>query len=93
VREGKSVKAYGAGLLSSFGELDYACNPPTQTKRLLIDLELNLSPNSNSIPSPLLLPWDPTVASQTLYPITTYQPAYFVAERLGLGVGLRIRLG
>jgi phenylalanine-4-hydroxylase len=51
------VKAYGAGILSSFGELDYALSG-----------------------KPELLPWDPAVASQKPYPITTYQPTYFVAE-------------
>ncbi|SPQ97502.1 unnamed protein product (mitochondrion) [Plasmodiophora brassicae] len=50
-------KAYGAGLLSSFGELEYAMSD-----------------------KPAILPWDPYVAAQTEYPITTYQPTYFLAS-------------
>jgi phenylalanine-4-hydroxylase len=56
-KEGDSVKAYGAGLLSSFGELEYALSG-----------------------KPKLLPFDPAVAAVTEYPITTYQPTYFVTE-------------
>jgi phenylalanine-4-hydroxylase len=65
LREGEGVKAYGAGLLSSFGELDYACNPSTTGDK-----------------KPILSPWCPIEASKTTYPITTYQPKYFVAESL-----------
>ena len=66
--DGGEVKAYGAGLLSSFGELEYACKdytkaPPTTAR-------------------PTLVPWDPSVASATPYPITVYQPTYFVAKSL-----------
>lgn len=50
-------KAFGAGLLSSFGELEYSMTE-----------------------EPELLPFDPFVAGKTTYPITTYQPLYFVAE-------------
>jgi len=50
-------KAYGAGLLSSFGELEYAMSS-----------------------KPTVLPWDPFVAGETDYPITTYQPTYFMAS-------------
>jgi len=50
-------KAYGAGLLSSFGELAYSM--------------------SNE---PKILPFDPFVAAQTDFPITTYQPTYFLSE-------------
>jgi phenylalanine-4-hydroxylase len=32
--------------------------------------------------NPTLLPWDPLVASTTEYPITTFQPTYFVANSL-----------
>jgi phenylalanine-4-hydroxylase len=61
-------KAYGAGLLSSFGELDFACNPAR--------------PAGGRDDFPIYLPWDPQVAARTEYPITTYQPTYFVAESL-----------
>ena len=61
VREGGRRKAYGAGLLSSFGELDHACRED--------------SPAAFS-------PWSPEDAAETAYPITEYQPRYFVAESL-----------
>ncbi|KAI1712463.1 biopterin-dependent aromatic amino acid hydroxylase domain-containing protein [Ditylenchus destructor] len=50
-------KAFGAGLLSSYGELEYC----------LTD-------------KPELEPFEPSVTSKTKYPITSYQPKYFVAE-------------
>uniref|UniRef100_A0A5S6QD42 phenylalanine 4-monooxygenase n=1 Tax=Trichuris muris TaxID=70415 RepID=A0A5S6QD42_TRIMR len=50
-------KAYGAGLLSSFGELQYC----------LTD-------------QPKVLPFDPEITATTEYPITSYQPLYFLAE-------------
>lgn len=56
-KEGDEVKAYGAGLLSSFGELQH-CVSDTPTR----------------------VPFDPQVAAVTKYPITTYQPLYFVTE-------------
>ena len=56
-RENGKVRAYGAGLLSSFGELEYC----------LTD-------------KPKLLNWDPLDASKREFPITTYQPLYYVAE-------------
>jgi len=59
-REDGDIKAYGAGLLSSFGEMEYAC----------------------ASKEPKLLPWEPKVAAKVDYPITTYQPTYFVAESL-----------
>lgn len=52
------LKAYGAGLLSSFGEIVHACN-------------------SNST-----LRFDPIVSATTEFPITEYQPIYFVASSL-----------
>ena len=59
-----NLKAYGAGLLSSFGELEYACSEESEGER------------------PVYEPWDPSVACKREYPITTYQPTYFVAESL-----------
>ncbi|KAH7724739.1 phenylalanine hydroxylase [Aphelenchoides avenae] len=56
MQDGKK-KAYGAGLLSSFGELEYALSD-----------------------QPALGPFDPSVTSETKYPITSYQPKYFVAD-------------
>ena len=61
-------KAFGAGLLSSFGELEYSCSPTR--------------PAGGVDEFPNYLPWEPDVASDLEYPITTYQPTYFVAENL-----------
>eukprot|EP01096_Ripella_sp_DP13-Kostka_P000707 TRINITY_DN1081_c0_g1_i1.p1 TRINITY_DN1081_c0_g1~~TRINITY_DN1081_c0_g1_i1.p1 ORF type:complete len:509 (-),score=200.40 TRINITY_DN1081_c0_g1_i1:81-1424(-) len=55
--EDDSVKVFGAGLLSSFGELEYS----------LTDV-------------PVKVPFDPFKAATTKYPITEYQPLYFVAK-------------
>jgi len=50
-------RAYGAGLLSSYGELQYC----------LTD-------------KPQVLPFDPEKTATQEYPITKYQPTYFIAE-------------
>ena len=64
-----ALKAYGAGLLSSFGELAYSCDP------------LHADPDADPA-HPAYLPWEPAVAATTPFPITRYQPVYFVAESL-----------
>ncbi|KAG9511161.1 Protein henna, partial [Fragariocoptes setiger] len=51
------IKAYGAGLLSSIGELEYSMSGKPEIK-----------------------PFDPSVTGETKYPITEYQPTYFLAE-------------
>jgi len=61
-------KAYGAGLLSSFGELEYSC--------------ADYRPAGGVDHRPDIKPWDPAVASVQEFPITTYQPIYFLAESL-----------
>ena len=66
--EGGKLKAYGAGVLSSFGEMEHAMGIITAGQQ----------DQSKS----KYLPWDPAVASETEYPITTYQPTYFVANGL-----------
>lgn len=65
-REDGQNKAYGAGLLSSFGELEYACSDD--------------HPGADHPPE--IKPWDPSVAAHQEFPITTYQPVYFLAESL-----------
>lgn len=50
-------KAYGAGLLSSFGELQYSVSD-----------------------KPAVEAFDPAVTAVTKYPITEYQPKYFLAD-------------
>jgi phenylalanine-4-hydroxylase len=91
-----TVKAYGAGLLSSFGELEHGCKdsyfPVLQSATEAVAAK---GYNATATPAaatqqkradgslkPTLLPWDPAVACTTDYPITTYQPKYFVAESL-----------
>jgi len=59
-KEDGQVKAYGAGLLSSFGELEYSVG----------SLEKK----------PKYAEFDPFKAAETKYPITEFQPLYFVAE-------------
>lgn len=61
LRESGARKAYGAGLLSSFGELEHACREDSPAT---------------------FAPWQPQVAAERPYPITQYQPHYFVAECL-----------
>jgi len=76
LREGDKVKAFGAGLLSSFGELEWGCaQEPTQECR-----EMGSVPDLNK---PKIIPFDPFVAAQTKFPITTYQPTFFCAESMG----------
>lgn len=56
-RQNGELKAYGAGLLSSFGELQYCLSD-----------------------KPKVLPFEPEKTAETQYPITQFQPTYFVAE-------------
>lgn len=74
---GVGIKAYGAGLLSSFGELEWACKPrkPGEKSEPMKDAPKGLD-------APFLQPWKPEVAAETGFPITTYQPTYFVASSL-----------
>jgi phenylalanine-4-hydroxylase len=65
-KEDGKHKAYGAGLLSSFGELEYACS----------DEHLGAEK------PPEIRPWNPEDAAALDFPITTYQPVYFLAESL-----------
>mmetsp|Transcript_2790 Transcript_2790/g.7494 ORF Transcript_2790/g.7494 Transcript_2790/m.7494 type:complete len:156 (-) Transcript_2790:275-742(-) len=59
------MKAYGAGLLSSFGELEHA-----------------VGENGDDEAKPQIESWDPSRAAMQEFPITTYQPLYFVADSL-----------
>jgi phenylalanine-4-hydroxylase len=63
LQEEGGLKAYGAGLLSSFGELDHALQ----------------TGNSDGVE---FRDWDPQQAAQQAFPITEYQPVYFVADSL-----------
>jgi len=52
-----SRKAYGAGVLSSFGEMEHSLSDKPEFRE-----------------------WNPFNAAQQDFPITTYQPIYYVAE-------------
>jgi phenylalanine-4-hydroxylase len=56
-RQNGHLKAYGAGLLSSFGELEYSLSG-----------------------KPEILPFDPKMTGVQSYPITKYQPTYYLSE-------------
>ncbi|XP_039287595.1 protein henna-like isoform X1 [Nilaparvata lugens] len=56
-RQNGQIKAFGAGLLSSFGELEYCLSD-----------------------KPEIRPFDPPKTALQKYPITEYQPVYYVAE-------------
>jgi len=56
-REGSGVKAYGAGLLSSYGELQYCLTDKPERRT-----------------------FDPVKTCLSTYPITEYQPLYYVAD-------------
>ena len=61
-------RAYGAGLLSSFGELEYSC--------------ASYRPAGGEAGTPVYRKWDPAAAATQAYPICKYQPVYFVADSL-----------
>ncbi|KAF4526303.1 hypothetical protein B566_EDAN015218 [Ephemera danica] len=56
-RQDGEIKAYGAGLLSSFGELQYCLTDKPEVR-----------------------PFEPEKTCLQSYPITEYQPVYFVAD-------------
>eukprot|EP00040_Diaphanoeca_grandis_P010487 m.53683 g.53683 ORF g.53683 m.53683 type:complete len:446 (+) comp21801_c0_seq2:149-1486(+) len=56
-RQHNGIRAYGAGLLSSFGELQYSLSDEPEIKE-----------------------FDPNVTGVQKYPVTTFQPTYFVAQ-------------
>mmetsp|Transcript_31791 Transcript_31791/g.68011 ORF Transcript_31791/g.68011 Transcript_31791/m.68011 type:complete len:547 (-) Transcript_31791:154-1794(-) len=78
-REGGKNKAYGAGLLSSFGELEYSCKERTEIE---IHEQVGKIDGDGMPLCPEIKPWDPAVAAMQDFPITTYQPVYFLAESL-----------
>jgi phenylalanine-4-hydroxylase len=66
--------------LSSFGELEYACGGGGGTTNGK-DVRDPTNFVSSSL-SPMYLPWDPHHAAQQEFPITTYQPIYYVADSI-----------
>ncbi|KAK2188757.1 hypothetical protein NP493_123g04032 [Ridgeia piscesae] len=56
-RQNGALKAFGAGLLSSFGELQYCLSDKPEVR-----------------------PFNPAKTAEQKYPITEYQPVYYVAD-------------
>ena len=78
-REDGKNRAYGAGLLSSFGELEYSCKERGDDG----EEDANEGAGDDGMPGrPEIKPWDPVMAAMQDFPITTYQPVYFLAESL-----------
>ncbi|XP_026475703.1 protein henna-like isoform X2 [Ctenocephalides felis] len=67
-RQEGQLKAYGAGLLSSYGELMYSLSD-----------------------KPELRPFEPVKTAEQKYPITEYQPVYYVAESFEASKELMIK--
>eukprot|EP00747_Dinoflagellata_sp_TGD_P167189 gnl/TRDRNA2_/TRDRNA2_191171_c0_seq1.p1 gnl/TRDRNA2_/TRDRNA2_191171_c0~~gnl/TRDRNA2_/TRDRNA2_191171_c0_seq1.p1 ORF type:complete len:478 (-),score=67.79 gnl/TRDRNA2_/TRDRNA2_191171_c0_seq1:378-1811(-) len=77
----EGYKAYGAGILSSFGELEWACSKtPSFECRQAGGLQVYEKFATQSHPE--MNPLQASVASKTAFPITTYQPKYFAAPSL-----------
>lgn len=56
-RQDDGLKAYGGGLLSSYGELEYCLSEEPERRQ-----------------------FDPDEAENKGFPITEYQPLYYIAE-------------
>jgi phenylalanine-4-hydroxylase len=73
------TKAYGAGLLSSFGEMEWSC--ASQPSKECRDAG-SITANFPGLLRPEVVPLDCKAAATTNFPITTYQPKYFGAPSL-----------
>uniref|UniRef100_A0A7S0AM86 phenylalanine 4-monooxygenase n=1 Tax=Pyrodinium bahamense TaxID=73915 RepID=A0A7S0AM86_9DINO len=81
LRTPSGVRAYGAGLLSSFGELEWACAPaPSSECRERGGLQAYDKFKDMERPQINELVGDE--ACKTPFPITTYQPLYFASRSL-----------
>ena len=74
-----NIKAYGAGVLSSFGEIEWACSEKPSQECLDSG---GITANYPHMKRPEYIPFDPWIASTTPFPITTYQPKFFVREKM-----------
>jgi len=79
VRDSQSdgVRSLGAGLLSSFGEMEWACHSSPSDE---VRENGGIKRDYPELRNPKLLPFDAFLASTLPYPITTYQPTYFVGD-------------
>lgn len=76
-----AIKAYGAGILSSFGELEWACaRTPSDDCRASGGL-MNYDAFKD-LENPVIRPFIAEEAADEPYPITTYQPQYFASPSL-----------
>lgn len=75
LKEGQDVKAYGAGLLSSFGEMEWACdaNPSEECRKM---------GSVSHLEKPTIKQFIPNEAATQEFPITTYQPIIFMADSM-----------
>jgi phenylalanine-4-hydroxylase len=74
-------RAYGAGILSSFGELEWACSPnPSDECRKMGGLQAYAK--FKDLERPTMSELKAEVTAETPFPITTYQPRYFVSPSL-----------
>ena len=82
------LKAYGAGLLSSCGELEYSCTSEVRRKTGATVHKAGTKYHEcwemdcAEVVLSEVIPFDPAVTSTTAFPITHYQPKYFVASSL-----------
>mmetsp|Transcript_170909 Transcript_170909/g.547764 ORF Transcript_170909/g.547764 Transcript_170909/m.547764 type:complete len:494 (-) Transcript_170909:175-1656(-) len=73
------VRVMGAGILSSFGEMEWsAARRPSDECREMGSIARDYPDMRN----PIIEKFDPKVAAEKPYPITTYQPTYFIGESL-----------
>ena len=75
-RQHGELKAYGAGLLSSFGELEWCLSGDQEQDTTRTDHHLS----THDPGKPELQSFDPEKTGVTKYPITQHQPLYFVTE-------------
>jgi len=80
--EEEGYTAYGAGVLSSFGELEWACSP-TPSDACRQSGGLTAFDAFKDLKRPKMVPLVAEVASETAFPITTFQPQYFVSPTMG----------
>jgi phenylalanine-4-hydroxylase len=74
-------KAYGAGLLSSFGELEWSC-APEPSEECMASGGLQAYDAFKDLKRPEIKTLDAEVTSRTAFPISTYQPQYFASPTL-----------